>query len=219
MSVNENVNMILKELGRTKLVCVTKTVGPERMNESIRAGATIIGENRVQEFEEKSDEILPSEKHLLGHLQTNKVKKAVRLFDVIQSADSLKVIQEIDKKAAEIGKTQEVFLQINIGEEPQKYGFSPEEIETVMPEIRSLNNIHVHGLMCIPPFVQPEQVRPYFRKMKELFDELQQKGHAKEDNINIKELSMGMSNDYRVAIEEGATMVRIGSAIFGDRDY
>lgn len=215
MSVRENTKSILEEIGSAKLVSVTKTVDPARINESIRAGATIIGENRVQEFEEKSDDILPCERHMIGHLQTNKVKKAVQLFDVIQSADSLKVVQEIDRKAAEIDKVQNVFLQINIGEEPQKYGFASDELEQMIPEISSLRNVKVKGLMCIPPFVSPEQARPYFKRMKSLFDKMQHENH---DNIDIRELSMGMSGDYKIAIEEGATMVRVGSAIFGYRE-
>ena len=216
MTVDENVKMILKELGRTKLVSVTKTIDPERINESIKAGATIIGENRVQEFEDKCAEILPCERHLIGNLQTNKVKKAVHLFDVIQSVDSLKLIQDIDRKAEAIDKVQKVFLQVNIGNEPQKFGFGSDEIGQVITQIHSLKNVHVKGLMCIPPFVSPEQTRSYFKKMKALFDEMKQ---VDQDNIDIQELSMGMSNDYRVAIEEGATMVRVGSAIFGNRIY
>ncbi|WP_135611613.1 YggS family pyridoxal phosphate-dependent enzyme [Methanococcoides sp. AM1] len=216
MTVDENVKMILKELGSIKLVSVTKTIDPDRINESIKAGATIIGENRVQEFEDKCDEILPCEKHLIGHLQTNKVKKAVHHFDVIQSVDSLKLIQDIDKKAKDIDKVQKVFLQINIGNEPQKFGFGSDEIGQVLTEIHSLKNVDVKGLMCIPPYVSPEQTRSYFKKMKALFDEMKQ---VDQDNIDIQELSMGMSNDYRIAIEEGATMVRVGSAIFGNRIY
>jgi len=216
MTVNENVKAILKELGNTKLVCVTKTVNAQRINESIRAGATIIGENKVQEYEEKCDELLPCEKHLIGHLQSNKVKKAVQLFDVIQSVDSLKLIQEIDKKARAINKIQKVFLQVNIGNEPQKFGFADNEIARLLTEIHTIKNIHVQGLMCIPPFESPEETRSYFKRMKVLFDEMQQK---KQDNIDIQELSMGMSSDYRIAIQEGATMVRIGSSIFGNRKY
>ncbi|MEA1985667.1 MAG: YggS family pyridoxal phosphate-dependent enzyme [Euryarchaeota archaeon] len=216
MTVDENIKMLLKELGRIKLVCVTKTIDPERINESIRAGAAIIGENRIQEFEDKYDEILPCERHLIGHLQTNKVKKAVCLFDVIQSVDSLKLIQDIDRKAESSDKIQKVFLQVNIGNEPQKFGFGSDEMGQVITEIRSLKNVHVKGLMCIPPFVSTEQTRPYFKRMKALFDEMKQED---QDNVDIQELSMGMSNDYRVAIEEGATMVRVGSAIFGNRKY
>ena len=216
MTVNENVKAILKELGNTKLVCVTKTVNAQRINESIRAGATIIGENKVQEYEDKCDELLPCEKHLIGHLQSNKVKKAVQLFDVIQSVDSLKLIQEIDKKARAINKIQKIFLQVNIGNEPQKFGFADNEIARVLTEIHTIKNIHVQGLMCIPPFESPEETRSYFKRMKVLFDEMQQKKH---DNIDIQELSMGMSSDYRIAIQEGATMVRIGSSIFGNRKY
>ncbi|MDD4498445.1 MAG: YggS family pyridoxal phosphate-dependent enzyme [Methanosarcinaceae archaeon] len=216
MPVYENTKLILEGIGSTTLVCVTKTIEPERINEAIRAGARIIGENRVREYEDKCKDILPCETHLIGHLQTNKVKKAVRLFDVIQSVDSLKVIRNINEKAGAIDKVQKVFLQVNIGNEPQKYGFGPDEIKKVITEVRSLGNVRVEGLMCIPPFVPPEQTRSYFRKMKTLFDEMKQENR---DNIDIRELSMGMSNDYGIAIEEGATMVRVGSAIFGEREY
>ncbi|ADE36453.1 YggS family pyridoxal phosphate-dependent enzyme [Methanohalophilus mahii] len=216
MPVDENIKRILEEIGDKTLVCVTKTIEPERINEAIRAGATIIGENRVQEYEDKSEKILPCETHLIGHLQTNKVKRAVEYFDVIQSVDSLKVINNIDTRAGDIDKVQRVFLQVNIGNEPQKHGFRLDRIKEVINEIRSLQNIRVEGLMCIPPFVPAEQTRPYFQKMKALFDEMKQENGG---NIDIQELSMGMSNDYMVAIEEGATMVRVGSAIFGERKY
>jgi PLP dependent protein len=214
MPVYENTKLILEKIGSTTLVCITKTIEPERINEAIRAGATIIGENRVQEYEDKRDDILPCETHLTGHLQANKVKKAVHLFDVIQSIDSLKLIRNIDRRARDIDKVQRVYLQINIGNEPQKYGFRPDEIKNAIKEIRSLRNIRVEGFMCIPPFIPPEQTRSYFRKMKALFDEMKQENR---DNIDIRTLSMGMSSDYRIAIEEGATMVRVGSAIFGKR--
>ncbi len=216
MTVYQNVKAVLKELGNTKLVCVTKTIDAQRINESIRAGATIIGESKVQEYESKCDDLLPCEKHFIGHLQSKKVKKAVQLFDVIQSADSLKLIQDINKKAWELGKVQKIFLQINIGKEPQKFGFAEDEIAQVITEIHGFKNINVEGLMCIPPFDSPEQTRSCFKRMKALFDEMQQ---TYQENVDIQELSMGMSSDYRIAIEEGATMVRIGSSIFGDRKY
>ncbi|OPY20202.1 MAG: hypothetical protein A4E24_01303 [Methanomethylovorans sp. PtaU1.Bin093] len=216
MTVYQNVKAVLKELGNTKLVCVTKTIDAQRINESIRAGATIIGESKVQEYESKCDDLLPCEKHFIGHLQSKKVKKAVQLFDVIQSVDSLKLIQDINKKAWELGKVQKIFLQINIGKEPQKFGFAEDEIAQVITEIHGFKNINVAGLMCIPPFDSPEQTRSCFKRMKALFDEMQQ---TYQENVDIQELSMGMSSDYRIAIEEGATMVRIGSSIFGDRKY
>jgi len=216
MPVYENTKLTLEEIGNTKLVCVTKTIEPERINEAIRAGATILGENRVQEYEDKCDDILLCETHLIGHLQTNKVKKAVDLFDLIQSVDSLKVIRNINRRARDIEKVQKVFLQVNIGNESQKYGFGPDEVKKAINDIHSLGNVRVEGLMCIPPFLPPEETRPYFRKMKTLFDEVKPENR---DNIDIRELSMGMSNDYRIAIEEGATMVRVGSAIFGERKY
>jgi len=216
MSVYENTKLILEKIGSTTLVCITKTIEPERINEAIRAGAAIIGENRVQEYEDKRDDILPCETHLTGHLQAKKVKKAVRLFDVIQSIDSLKLIRNIDRRARDIGKVQRVYLQVNIGSEPQKQGFEPDELKNAITETRSLRNVRVEGLMCIPPFVPPEQTRSYFRKMKALFDEMKQENR---DNIDVRTLSMGMSSDYMIAIEEGATMVRVGSAIFGKRKY
>ncbi|WP_298684142.1 YggS family pyridoxal phosphate-dependent enzyme [uncultured Methanomethylovorans sp.] len=216
MTVYQNVKAVLKELGNTKLVCVTKTIDAQRINESIRAGATIIGESKVQEYESKCDDLLPCEKHFIGHLQSKKVKKAVQLFDVIQSVDSLKLIQDINKKAWELGKVQKIFLQINIGKEPQKFGFAEDEIAQVITEIHGFKNINVEGLMCIPPFDSHEQTRSCFKRMKALFDEMQQ---TYQENVDIQELSMGMSSDYRIAIEEGATMVRIGSSIFGDRKY
>lgn len=216
MTIDSNIKRILKELGETKLVCVTKTIDPERINESIRAGATIIGESKVKEFEDKCDAILPCERHLIGHLQTNKVKKAVQLFDVIQSVDSLKLMQDIDKKAKAIDKVQKILLQVNIGKEPQKFGLGEDKIKQLIGEIYLLKNIHVQGLMCIPPFGSPEQTRSYFKRMRTLFDQMKQENQG---NIDIRELSMGMSSDYIIAIEEGATMVRIGSSIFGDRKY
>ncbi|MCC4770846.1 YggS family pyridoxal phosphate-dependent enzyme [Methanosarcina sp. DH2] len=216
MPVYENTKFILEKIGSTTLVCITKTIEPERINEAIRAGATIIGENWVQEYEDKRDDLLPCETHLTGHLQAKKVKKAAHLFDVIQSIDSLKLIRNIDRRARDIGKVQRVYLQVNIGNEPQKYGFRLHEIKNAIKEIRSLRNVRVEGLMCIPPFVPPEQTRSYFRKMKALFDEMKQENR---DNIDIRTLSMGMSSDYRIAIEEGATMIRVGSAIFGKRKY
>ncbi|MDK2826188.1 MAG: dependent protein [Methanolobus sp.] len=219
MSITENITSILNEIANTQLICVTKTVEPEKMNEAIKAGATIIGENRVQEFEEKADKLLSCEKHMIGHLQTNKVKKAVEYFDVIQSVDSLKVAQEIAKRAEDAGKIQEVYLQVNIGNEPQKHGFKLDDIRQEISEIESLKNIRVTGMMCIPPYVPPEEARLYFKQMKSLFDELKAETEGKFDNIELKDLSMGMSGDYKVAIEEGATMVRIGSAIFGERNY
>ncbi len=215
MTIEENTKALLEEIGEVKLVSVTKTVDTDRINRSIRAGTTIIGENRVQEFDGKSEFVLPCEKHLIGHLQTNKVKRAVELFDLIQSVDSIKVVREIDMRAKETGKIQDVFLQVNIGNESQKYGFPIEGIRSAIEEIRELRNIHVKGMMCIPPFVSAQEARPYFKKMKTIFDEIKQENKG---NIDIQELSMGMSGDFRVAIEEGATMVRIGSGIFGKRD-
>ncbi|MCS3924088.1 YggS family pyridoxal phosphate-dependent enzyme [Methanosalsum natronophilum] len=216
MSVAKNLTRVQDEIGNTKLVCVTKTIESPRINEAIQAGASIIGESRVQEYEEKKENILPCEEvHLIGHLQRNKVKKAVQLFDVIQSVDSLKVLRKINKRAYDIDKIQRIYLQINIGDEPQKHGFKLSSINNLFPKIKSFNSVVVEGLMCIPPYLPPEKTRPYFSKMKKLYYDLSVNNQG---NIELKELSMGMSNDYPIAIEEGATIVRIGSAIFGKRE-
>lgn len=215
MSIDIRVRTLLSELRGTRLVCVTKTVDPESINVAIGAGASIIGESRVHDLETKLDELLPCEKHLIGHLQRNKVKRALELFDVIQSIDSMRLLHDIDRKAKEIDKIQDVLLQVNIGDEEQKYGFRYEEMEVVLPETERLSNVRINGLMCIPPFLPPEQVRPYFRKMKNLFDDIKNR-YSNSTTIDMKELSMGMSGDYRVAVEEGANVVRIGSSIFDE---
>ena len=146
------------------------------------------------------------EYHFIGHLQTNKAKKAVQIFDLIQSVDSLKLAKEIDKRARQINKIQDILVEVNIGKEPQKYGIMPDETLNFVKEISNLENIVVKGLMCMPPL--HKNPRPYFKEMKKTYD-----------NSKLEILSMGMSNDYKIAIEEGSTMIRIGTLIFGERKY
>lgn len=206
--------MIKENLGNmnipshVKLIAVTKTRTVEEINEAIRAGVNCIGENRVKEAEEKFNLLLKVEKHMIGSLQTNKVKLAVELFDMIQSVDSLKLAKEIDKRCAAIHKVMPVLIEVNIGNEKNKHGINPEDVKNFLLELSSLKHISVQGLMCVSPMLEPEQVRPYFKKMKQLFDSIG----------NLKWLSMGMSNDYKIAIEEGSNMVRIGTLLFGKRE-
>lgn len=206
-----------KEPEEITLVAVSKTVEPERIREAIRCGIKIIGENRVQEAEEKFKQI-PEEfaKHLVGHLQTNKAKKAVELFDMIQSLDSMKLAEEISKRAQQKGKTMDVLVEVKTSGEPTKFGLEPSEVYDFVTKLSDLEGISVRGLMTVGLFSSDmNQVRPCFRKLKNLFDELKD---ANIPRIEMEYLSMGMTQDYEAAIEEGANMIRIGTAIFGRRD-
>jgi pyridoxal phosphate enzyme (YggS family) len=199
-----------------KLVVVTKTVDPDRVREAAAAGAAILGENRVQEAREKIEALgRIAQWHLIGRLQTNKAKYAVKLFDLIHSVDSIGLARELDKQAAKIGKVQDVLVEVSIASEAAKAGIAVDECLALVRESAGLKNIRVRGLMAIPPFLDdPEQVRPYFRKLRELSQSI-----TREDlpNISMQELSMGMSGDFEVAVEEGSTMVRVGTAVFGAR--
>jgi len=204
--IKENIDK-LQIQSDVKLIAVTKTRTVEEIKQAIKAGIACIGENRVQEAEEKFPLLPNVEKHMIGSLQTNKVKLAVKLFDMIQSVDSLKLAKEIDKRCKAINKVMPILVEINIGDEASKHGIKPEDVEGFVKEISKLKNIKVYGLMCVAPLVNPEEARPYFKQMKRLFDSIG----------NMKWLSMGMSNDYKIAIEEGSNMIRIGTAIFGER--
>jgi pyridoxal phosphate enzyme (YggS family) len=199
-----------------KLVVVTKTVDVERIREAVAAGAVILGENRVQEAKEKIEKLGPvASWHLIGHLQTNKAKYAVKLFDLIHSVDSIELASEIDKQAAKIGKIQDVLIEVSIAGEASKAGVGVSEVISLVKDAANLKNISIKGLMTIPPFLDdPEEVRPYFHKLRELATSIAQE---KIPNVSMQELSMGMSGDFEAAVEEGATMVRVGSAIFGER--
>jgi len=211
---------VLRELERAapdrkvKLIAVTKTVEPQRIREAFSAGARIFGENRIQEALPKIRELadLGAEWHFIGHLQTNKARDAVASFSYIQSVDSVKLLREIEKQAAKIRKNMDLLLELNLGEEASKHGFARENLAEALQAGKSLEWCKVRGLMSVPPyFDDPEQVRPFFHELRELRD------RWINDFPLLTELSMGMSNDYMVAIQEGATMVRIGTAIFGER--
>ena len=190
------------------LVAVSKTVEPERVEAALAAGQTLFGESRVQEAKAKIPLISGrAHWHMIGHLQTNKVRDAVALFEVIHSVESLKLAAELSKWAERAGKTQAILLEVNVAGEASKFGLKPEDLEFTLGEINRLPRLEVQGLMTVAPVAEEvEKARPYFRRLREL-----------RDALNLRELSMGMTHDFEVAIEEGATMVRIGSAIFGER--
>lgn len=211
----------IKKSGRDKsevtLLAATKTVDTDTINYAIDKGIEYIGENRVQELLSKYDRLKPAHSHFIGHLQTNKVKDIIDKVEMIESVHSLKLANEISKQAEKIGKTMDVLLEINIGGEDSKSGFSPEETENALTEIVKLPNISVKGLMAIPPATDlPEEARKYFRNMYKLFIDMRAKNI---DNSSMSVLSMGMSNDFDIAAEEGATLVRVGTALFGKRIY
>ncbi len=217
--IRENVKKILDELpDGVILVAAAKTRTPEEILEAIEAGVQIIGENYVQEAERAYEVIGNRAKwHMIGHLQKNKVKKAVRIFDMIETVDSVKLAKEIDKQCKKIGKVMPVLVEVNSGEEPQKSGVMPDEVVDLVKEISKFENIKVEGLMTMGPLLDdPEELRPYFRKTRELFERIRDMDIP---NVEMKYLSMGMSDSYKVAIEEGANMVRIGTKIFGPRIY
>lgn len=200
---------------KVSLVAVTKFHPVDEIEEAIRCGASQIGENRVQEMECKKRLITdPVIWNLIGHLQRNKVRKAVALSDLIQSADSMDILQDINEKAGKIGKKQNVLLEFNISGEASKHGFSPEAESSLFHEAGLMPHVCVQGLMCMAPLTEDlSVVRQVFRKGKILWDRM--KGNFPEGQISI--LSMGMTHDFEIAIEEGATMVRVGTAIFGPR--
>lgn len=202
------------------LMAVTKTHTAAEINEAIAAGAADIGENRVQELLEKYDSVSPVRWHLIGHLQTNKVKNVVGKVVMIHSVDSLKLAREINKRASAAGTVMDILIEINSAMEETKSGISSDDLETLVREITAeCENIRIRGIMCIPPIAaEPEEARPYFREARELFDRMKT-WDLPEERFLPDTLSMGMSGDFEVAIEEGSTIVRVGSSIFGPRNY
>lgn len=216
--INEKIKKAALKASRNpkgiKLVAVTKTATIEQIKEAISVGVKIIGENKVQEAKEKY-QILSAdiEWHLVGHLQTNKVKYAIEIFDLIHSVDSIKLAKEIDKRSLQFGMITNVLVEVNVSGEETKYGIKPEEVEPFLKEISEFSRTRVRGLMTIAPMAEDkEEVRPYFRKLRELFEKIKSKNIK---NVKMDYLSMGMTEDFEVAVEEGANMVRIGRGIFG----
>jgi pyridoxal phosphate enzyme (YggS family) len=197
------------------LVAVSKTVDVERVRAALAAGVAALGENRVQEAREKIAVLGRSRPwHLIGHLQTNKVKDALESFDLIHSVDRLPLAEALSRRASEAGRRAEVLVQVNVAEEPQKGGFRPDELRAALETMAGLAGLRLRGLMTIPPLPRdPEDSRPYYKEMRKLLDDARRWSNG----ADLTELSMGMSGDFEVGVEEGATIVRVGTAIFGAR--
>jgi hypothetical protein len=203
-----------RDAGTVTLLAVSKSHPPETIRAVADCGQILFGENKIQEAKAKIP-LCPGRLHwhFIGHLQSNKVRDAVELFEMIQGVDSLLLAREISKRAEQSGKTMPVLLEVNLAGEASKFGYAPEKLVTELAELNALPRIEVHGLMAIPPFCPvPEKARPYFRRLRDLKVQLEQQLGAP-----LPHLSMGMSGDFEIAIEEGATMVRIGTALFGER--
>jgi len=216
--VRERIDAACNRAGRktseVEIIAVTKTHPPETVRAAAALGLRIFGESKIQEARVKIPESGGGLRwDLIGHLQSNKARDAVRLFDLIHSVDSLRLAEVLEKEASAAGKTQRVLLEVNVSGEKSKFGIAPEELETVLKSVNALPHLAVEGLMTMAPFAEdPEKARPYFHRLRELRDRT---GRA--SAIPLPQLSMGMSGDFEIAIEEGATLVRIGTAIFGER--
>jgi PLP dependent protein len=212
-----------RQVSEITLVAASKTVPAPRIREAIEAGVRAMGENRVQEAATKIAELgaiasdYKVQWHLIGRLQSNKARRAVELFDVVQSVESLKLAERLDNIAGESGKRLPFFIEVNLGGEESKAGAAPGEVLTLCEQISKLSNLELKGLMAVPPFFDdPEDARPFFQRLRRMRDSAAQAGAA---GVQFNDLSMGMSNDFEVAIEEGATLVRIGTELFGARDH
>ena len=219
-AVRENIAAAAEKSGRRaediRLIAATKTVEPARIQELLSLGVTCLGENRAQELLAKYGQFAPEpEWHMIGHLQTNKVKQILDKVTLIHSVDSIRLAEMINRCAGGMGRTADILVEINIAGEDNKYGIQPEQTGDFIEQLSDYSNICVKGLMCIAPYVMnPEYNRNIYKKMSNIFVDMQA---VFAHNMGVKYLSMGMSGDYRVAIEEGANMVRIGTALFGER--
>ncbi len=218
--VLERISEAAAKCGRdpreVKLLAASKSQSVAQIRAAVAVGIRLFGENYVQEAKAKREAIKESvEWHMIGHLQRNKVKAALGFFDLIQSLDSPELARELDKQGKKKGQMVRTFVEVNLGSEESKSGIAKDKVASLLQEVATLSHLRVEGLMVVPPFREdPEEVRPYFRALTELQKELKE---LKIANVDLKELSMGMTHDYPVAIEEGATLVRIGTAIFGPR--
>jgi PLP dependent protein len=217
LRVKERIERAAHASGRDpleiKLVAVSKTVDPVRIREAIEAGASILGENYVQEAQKKIEVMgRPVAWHFIGHLQSNKAKVGVQLFDVIHSLDSVHLAEELNRRAAQADRALQVLIEINLAKEASKFGTDEEKLFALARKVKELDHLSLEGLMTMPPYFEvPEESRPYFIELRKWKERMEREG------IPMKELSMGMSNDFEIAIEEGATYVRVGTAIFGAR--
>lgn len=219
--VHSRIEAAARDCGRdpaeVRLVAVSKTKTVAQAEAAIDAGVKILGENYLQEARQKYEALChhPVDWHFIGHLQSNKAKYVVKMFDLIHSVDSLKLAREIDRQAQKAGKRQPILIQVNVSGEASKYGIDPDSVRSLLREISTFEHIAVQGLMTMPPFFDdPERARPYFKDLRLLRNRLRDENIAR---IDLKELSMGMTGDFSAAIAEGATLVRIGTAIFGAR--
>jgi PLP dependent protein len=219
--VLDRMRRAIREAGRkdgeVRLVAASKAVTVDRIREAIDAGVQIVGENRLQEALPKIEALKGARIswHFIGQLQRRKARAVVGVFDLIHSVDSLELAAEIDRWAKAAGLRQKILIEINLGTEPSKAGFLADEVEKAFPRLAALQHLAIDGLMAVPPLVrEPEQSRPYFRNLRELAGRLMRQGLP---GVSLTQLSMGMSNDYVVAIQEGATLIRLGTAIFGGR--
>lgn len=220
-SVNERFEKALLKVGKRRedviLLAATKTVDIDSINYAINKGVGYIGENKVQELLSKYDGIIDVHHHFIGHLQTNKVRDIIDKVELIHSVDSVKLAKEISKQAEKHNKVMDILLEVNIGDEESKWGFTPNDLTLAIDEISALNNVRICGLMTIPPVCEnSEENRKYFKRMYKLFNDLKAQN---KNNCFMNILSMGMSDDFDIAIEEGANLVRIGTALFGKRYY
>jgi hypothetical protein len=216
-SLTQNVKRILSELPQgVTLVAAAKTRSAEEVKAAVKAGIQIVGYNYIQEAETIKQKVdIPVKWHMIGHLQRNKVKKAVQLFDMIETIDSERLAKEVNKECEKKGKTMPVLIEINSGKESNKTGVLPENAITLIKKICVLPNINIMGLMTMGPrFGDPENARPYFKATRDLFEQVKKEEIP---NVEMRYLSMGMSNSYKIAIEEGANIVRIGTLLFGER--
>lgn len=220
MGIRQRMAAAAERCGRNhediNLMAVSKTVPPERVHEAIKAGITWFGENYVQEAREKIPAVGQNVSwHMIGHLQTNKVKYVVHLFDWIHSVDRIELARELDKRAAQNQRTLKVLIEVNVSGEVSKSGAEPSRVLELVRQISVMPNLNVQGLMTMPPFFEnPEEARPYFVALRRLRDKIEGENIP---GVQMKELSMGMTGDFEVAIEEGATIIRVGRAIFGER--
>lgn len=205
-NLKNNIEEIKTDIGKVKLIAVTKKVDITTIKHLKELGLNCFGENIIQNAKEKTEQI-DAEWHMIGHLQSNKVKKAVNMFSMIQSVDTIKIAKKINNECEKTGKYMPILIQVNIAQESQKYGFNTKELENALDEISKLKNIKIEGFMMIAPNIDRNETEPYFKEMKKIFDNYK-------DIYNLKWLSMGMSNDYKIAIKEGSNMVRIGTKLY-----
>ncbi len=215
--IRENVGEAAEKCGRKaediRIMAVTKTVAPEIVNHAIELGLDLLGENRVQEYLSKAEAYSPAEIHFIGGLQTNKVKYIIESVSMIQSVDSLKLGTEIDRLAAKHGRVMDILCEVNIGDEESKGGVAPDKLRELIAQLAQLKNIRIKGLMTIPP---PSQSDIFLGRMQELYNDLRDN---KIEGADMQVLSMGMTHDYAEAVKYGSTLVRIGTGLFGARDY